>query len=113
MSRVFQGDAIAYQWSNSWMALKLIEQIVGLDSLRRQRGYLGYNTNGERVTIGIEKAAAFDRTRGKAHIFVGHPFVPIEIEALLDGVGIEAQDLFDAQRHLIGTQFMLQASLLR
>ncbi len=95
------------------MLLELVEQFVGFDTLLRQRCDLHDKPDGERVAIGIEERAAFDAAGGEADILRRYPLIVGEVETFLDGMRVETQHLFDAQRHLVGAKFALQSGFLR
>src|SRR6266568_722856 len=113
MRRILQRHAIAHERSNSGMLLKLVEQFVSPHFFLGKRSDLYHDANRERITIGVEESAALDFTSSKAYVFIGHTFIAIEVEPFLDSMGVETQHLFDAQRHFIGPELVLQSSFLR
>src|SRR5690242_13468292 len=94
------------------MLLELVEQLIGPDFLSGKRGNLDDNTDRERITIRIQKPTTFDIARSIAYIFIGHALVTIQIEALLNRMGIKTQHLLDAECHFIGPKLMLHSCFL-
>src|SRR5258708_18688063 len=70
------------------------------------------DTDRKWIAVGVDELAAFNFACGIAHVFIAHALIATEVEAFLDGLRIEAQHFFDAERHLIGPELALQSRFL-